>query len=94
MTKEAKAKLTFEQALERLDRIVTAIEAGEVPLEESIERYAEGIELVKKCRAILDVAEKKIQLLGKGDGDQLVPAGELPEPDDEPDEADDDEEGA
>ena len=80
---QAKDKLTFEQALERLERIVKAIEAGEVPLEESIERYAEGIELVKKCRAILDVAEKKIQLLGKGDGQTLAAAGELEEADED-----------
>jgi len=71
-------KLTFEQAMEKLEAIVSAIEAGEVPLEESIEKYAEGIELVKKCRAILDQAEKKIQLLGKGD-DSLTVTGELEE---------------
>ncbi|HUS92231.1 MAG TPA: exodeoxyribonuclease VII small subunit [Phycisphaerae bacterium] len=75
-----KEKLSFEQALEKLEAIVTAIEAGEVPLEESIDKYAEGIELVKKCRAILDRAERKIQLLGKGDGDRLEVTGELEEP--------------
>jgi len=72
-------KLTFEQALQRLEGIVSAIEAGEVSLEESIEQYAEGIELVKKCRAILDRAESKIRLLGKGEGDGLADAGELGE---------------
>ena len=78
-TKDGQAKLTFEQAMEKLEALVTAIEAGEVPLEESIEKYAQGIELVKKCRAILDKAEKKIQLLGKGEGGELTVAGELPE---------------
>ena len=72
-------KVTFEQALERLEGIVSAIEAGEVSLEESIDKYAEGIELVKKCRAILDKAERKIQLLGKGEGGRLEEVGELPE---------------
>lgn len=76
-------KLTFEQALEKLEAIVAAIEGGQVSLEESIERYAEGIELIKQCRAILDRAEKKIQLLAKGEGDALGPAGELEEGDDE-----------
>ena len=71
--------LTFEQALEKLETLVSAIEAGQVPLEESIEKYAEGIELVKRCRAILDRAERKIQLLGKGEDDSLSPAGELAE---------------
>ena len=73
----AEKPLTFEEALAKLEAIVSAIEEGDVPLEESISKYAEGIELVKKCRAILDRAEKKIQLLGKGEGDTLVPAGEL-----------------
>jgi exodeoxyribonuclease VII small subunit len=84
-------KLTFEQALEKLEAIVSAIEEGEVPLEESIEKYAEGIELVKKCRAILDRAEKKIQLLGRGEGDTLAVTGELEEPegDGAPQEGDD-----
>ena len=73
-------KLTFEEALEKLESIVSAIEEGKVPLEESIAKYAEGIQLVKQCRAILDNAEKKIQLLAKGEGGELTPAGELDEP--------------
>jgi exodeoxyribonuclease VII small subunit len=78
MTKDkTEEKLTFEQAMEKLEAIVSAIEAGEVPLEESIEKYAEGIELVRRCRAILDRAEKKIQLLGRGDDDSLTVTGEL-----------------
>jgi exodeoxyribonuclease VII small subunit len=73
-------KLKFEQALAKLEQIVTEIEQGKVSLEESIAKYAEGIELVKHCRKVLDAAEKKIQLLAKGEGDSLEPAGELDEP--------------
>jgi len=73
-------KLSFEQALAKLEEIVTAIEEGEVPLEQSIDKYAEGVELVKQCRRILDRAEKKIQLLGKGESGQLEVTGELDEP--------------
>ena len=81
-----KAKLTFEQALAKLEQIVSQIEEGKVSLEESIDKYAEGIRLVQQCRTILDSAEKKIQLLAKGEGDTLEPAGELDEddPDAEP----------
>lgn len=75
-----KTKLTFEQALARLEQIVSAIEAGEVSLEESIEKYAEGIRLIKQCRGILDAAEKKIRLLTREEGGSLAPAGELEEP--------------
>ncbi len=73
-------KLKFEQALERLEKIVSEIEGGKVSLEESISKYAEGIELVKHCRKILDAAEQKIQLLAKGEGTALEPSGELEEP--------------
>jgi len=73
-------KLTFEQALEKLEQIVSQIEEGKVSLEESIDKYAEGIKLIKQCRDILETAEKKIQLLAKGGGALLEPAGELPEP--------------
>jgi exodeoxyribonuclease VII small subunit len=74
-------KLTFEQALGKLEEIVTRIESGKVPLEKSIEQYAEGIELIEQCRCILDSAEQKIQLLTQAKGDTLQPDGELPEPD-------------
>ena len=76
----AKQKLTFEQALENLEAIVSAIEAGEIGLEESIAKYAEGIELIKHCRGVLDSAEKKIQLLTAAENDTLEVSGELDEP--------------
>ncbi|MDY6913349.1 MAG: exodeoxyribonuclease VII small subunit [Planctomycetota bacterium] len=75
----AKGKKTFEQALQELEKIVAGIEEGKVSLEESIEKYADGIKLIKQCRAILDTAEKKIQLLAKGDGASLKVAGEQDE---------------
>lgn len=75
-----KQKLTYEQAMETLESIVTEIEQGEVSLEQSIEKYAEGIKLIQQCRGILDAAEKKIQLLSRGEGGKLVEDGELPEP--------------
>ncbi len=73
-------KLTFEQALGKLERIVSQIEEGKISLEESIDRYADGIELIKQCRTILDTAEKKIQLLTNREGQSLEPSGELEEP--------------
>src|SRR5690606_3896546 len=80
---ENKTKLTFEQALEKLEEIVAGIESGQVGLEESIARYAEGQELIKYCRGVLDSAEKKIQTLTNTQGDQLAVDGELPEPEDD-----------
>lgn len=78
MPQEKKPK--FEEAIAKLEQIVTAIEAGEVSLEESIDKYAEGIKLVKHCRGILDAAERKIQLLTKSQGESLQPDGQLDEP--------------
>lgn len=73
----AKQKPTFEDALTELEEIVEAIEEGDVPLEKSIEKYAEGIKLIKQCRAILDQAEKKIQLLSQDSDGRLVAQGPL-----------------
>jgi len=70
-------KLTFEQALGKLEGLVEKIESGQAGLEASIAMYEDGIKLIHQCRTILDAAEKKIQLLAKGPGGQLAPAGEL-----------------
>ena len=83
----SKNKKTFAQALEELEKIVTDIEQGQVSLEESIEKYAEGITLIEQCLNILDTAEKKIQLLTKGPGETLTRAGQLEEPEESQDKA-------
>ncbi len=73
----AKEKLTFEQAMENLEGIVERIESGRIGLAESITEYEKGVKLIKQCRTILDAAEKKIQLLARGEGGGLVADGEL-----------------
>ena len=78
---EKKPRMTFEQALADLERIVEQIESGQIGLEESIARYEEGIALVKQCRAILDAAEKRIQLLARSADGEVQVAGELEESD-------------
>jgi len=59
----AKKKLTFEEALKQLETIAEQIERGTIGLEESIDKYEEGMALVKQCRDILTKAELKIQQL-------------------------------
>jgi len=74
-------KLTFEQAMKRLDEIVAAMESGQIGIEESIARYEEAMQLAGHCRAILDQAEqriKKIQLNAAGRL-QTMPLEPLPE---------------
>ncbi len=70
-------KMTFEQAMAKLEQIVAGIEGGQTSLEESIDKYAEGTALIKQCRTILDAAEKKIQVLARDDAGGLAVEGEL-----------------
>jgi exodeoxyribonuclease VII small subunit len=60
MSKPAK-RLKFEEAMQRLDAIVEALESGEVGIEESIARYEEAMSLAAHCRQVLDAAEQRIQ---------------------------------
>jgi len=68
--------LPFEEALQRLEGIVEAMEAGDLPLETLVTRYEEGTRLAQNCQARLAEAELKIQQLErKGDGGfTLAPA--------------------
>ena len=60
-----KKKLSFEQALNRLEEIVGQLEDGDIALEESMKTFEEGKDLVKLCLQKLDEAEKKILKLQK-----------------------------
>lgn len=62
----AEKKLTFEEAMERLEEIVTSMERGEAPLEESLALFSEGAKLVKQCSAMLDKAEQQVTKFTKG----------------------------
>ena len=61
--KENPAQPTLEAAMDRLDAIVREMEAGELPLEELITRYEEGIALSKLCRERLESAEERIRII-------------------------------
>ena len=53
----------FEQALARLETIVTELERGELPLDQSLKIFEEGIKLSKTCLKVLDDAERKVEIL-------------------------------
>ncbi|HEV7307368.1 MULTISPECIES: exodeoxyribonuclease VII small subunit [Ensifer] len=53
--------LSFEQAVEELERIVSALERGDVALDKSIEIYERGEALKKHCEALLKAAEDRIE---------------------------------
>ena len=54
-------EMTFEQALDKLEEIVEALEKGNVPLDQSITYYERGEELRKHCRKLLEAAEHRIE---------------------------------
>ncbi len=66
-------ELSFEDALEQLEALIDRVESGEVGLEESIAQYERGAALVKRCRAVLDKAEKRITELTAEDLDGPAP---------------------
>ncbi len=68
----AKRKLDFEKAMARAEEIATAIEQGDVGLEDSIKQFEEGMALIKQCREVLDAAEQRIQQLDKTDDGGLA----------------------
>mgnify|MGYP001044049159 FL=1 len=57
------AEKKFETALERLEGIVDSLEKGDLPLEDSLKIFEEGMELVNFCSRKLEEAEQKVTLL-------------------------------
>lgn len=58
--KENQIEIGFEQALEQLEIIVKQLEKGELPLDQSLEHFAEGVNLSKICLHKLNYAEQQI----------------------------------
>lgn len=58
-----KEKKSFEQSLENLEQLVSSLEQGELSLDDSIEKFEEGVKLYKFCKDQLGKAEKKITKL-------------------------------
>ena len=57
---------TFESALAELENIVTRMEGGQLPLEQSLTAYKRGAELLKFCQAQLADAQQQVKVLGAG----------------------------
>ena len=64
---------SFETSLAELEQIVTKLEDGDLPLEESLELFEKGIKLSRECRERLTNAERRIEILMKdADGEIVV----------------------
>ena len=57
----------FESSLEKLEKIVSELEEGDLPLEKSIKAFEEGIKLTRHCQKLLTEAELKIEKLVDSD---------------------------
>ena len=58
----------FEECLQRLEKIVDDLEKGNVPLEQAIKLFEEGVRLSNSCRQELETAEGKVEILLKQNG--------------------------
>lgn len=65
-------KITYEAAMDRLEKIVDEMESGKMMLEDLIVRYEEGMKLVGICRERLTSAEKRIEIITRNDAGKPV----------------------
>lgn len=63
--------MSFEDIMKSLESIANELESGKLNLDESVEKFEEGIKLSKKCNEILDKAEKKISILVSGNENEV-----------------------
>lgn len=61
-----KEPASYEQALSELDRLVQQMEGGQLPLDQLLDGYRRGAELLSYCRSRLQVVEEQVKLLEEG----------------------------
>lgn len=71
--------LKFEEALSKLESNVQLLESGELPLEEALEVFKEGVELSQACLAKLNTAQQEVQKVVANNEDEynFIPFGEV-----------------
>jgi exodeoxyribonuclease VII small subunit len=70
--KKPAPEANFEQSMKRLEEIVENMESGDLPLEDLIVRYEEGMKLVKICQERLAAAEQRIEIITRNSAGQPV----------------------
>ncbi len=68
MAEKIIAEMSFEEAMLALEQVVSALEKGEVPLEQSIALYERGAALKAHCAEKLKFAEEKVELIRSAEG--------------------------
>ncbi|ERH65216.1 MULTISPECIES: exodeoxyribonuclease VII small subunit [Pantoea] len=69
MPKKAEAPVSFENALQQLEQIVSRLESGELPLEEALNEFERGVQLARSGQQTLQAAEQRVQILLSDDKD-------------------------
>jgi len=72
MAKTKLKRISFEEGMELLEKIVSELEGGELDLETSIKKYEEGMKLYKECSEKLADARERIEVLLKTGGEDKV----------------------
>jgi exodeoxyribonuclease VII small subunit len=65
---EAKPAESFETCLDELEKVVKELEAGDLPLERSLELFERGMGLSESCRKQLEAAETRVEMLVRKEG--------------------------
>lgn len=68
-----KEDIKFEDAMTKLENIANELEKDELTLDESVAKFEEGMELSKKCKNIIETAEKRITILIDGKEENFEP---------------------
>jgi len=64
----------FEKSLQELEQLVEKLEAGDLPLEESLKAFEKGVNLTRECQSALEAAQTRVDILLKRNGEsELVP---------------------
>lgn len=76
------AEKSFEASLEELEQIVRQLEAGDLALDRSLELFEQGVRLSRECQKRLDDAERRVEILLRGNDGAYRPTA-FEEPDEE-----------
>ncbi|MCL2304571.1 MAG: exodeoxyribonuclease VII small subunit [Planctomycetaceae bacterium] len=68
--------MTFEESLLQLEKIVRTLDDGKTSLDEALEKYEEGIRLLRHCTELLDGAKRRIEIL-RGVSEEGTPVLEM-----------------
>ncbi len=72
MAKKKSEEKRFEDIIKELEGVVAALERGDLSLEEAMESFRRGVELSRECHKRLDEAERKVKILKKQAGGEVI----------------------